>query len=419
MAKSKQVLILGGGVIGLCIANEALSRGHSVTLLERGPENHDSCSLGNAGMVVPSHFIPLAAPGAVALGLKWMWNPKSPFYIKPRLDAALFSWAWKFFRSATAAHVARSAPLIRDLSLRSRALFAAMARRPEGDFGFTERGLLMFCKTAQSLEAEAHMAEEARALGIPAEVMSSEAVARLDPGVRYDVAGAVYFPKDCHLDPARFVAGLTRSVRERGAALHFNTPVTGWSTSGGRVTGVKTLQGEHRADEYVLAGGSWSPGMARDLGLTLPMQAGKGYSLTLPKPRQLPALCSIFTEARIAVTPMGGSLRFGGTMEIAGLDERINPVRVQGIIESVPRYFPEFRTEDFTGIQPWRGLRPCTPDGMPYLGRLQRWPNVIAATGHAMMGLSLGPVTGELVGELLSGGKPSIDLSLLAPERFG
>ena len=158
--------------------------------------------------------------------------------------------------------------------------------------------------------------------------------------------------------------------------------------------------------------------IARDLRVRLPMQAGKGYSLTLTRPRQLPQTCAIFSEARIAVTPMGGSLRFGGTMEIAGLREGINPRRVQGIIKAVPRYYPEFTGEDFTGIEPWSGLRPCSPDGMPYVGRFAAYDNLSTATGHAMMGLSLGPITGRLIVELLSGESPTLDITLLSPDRF-
>lgn len=420
MSEPKHILIVGGGVIGLCVAYYASQRGHRVTILERGDAEHDSCSLGNAGMVVPSHFVPLAAPGAVALGLKWMWNPASPFYIKPRLDLELLSWGWKFFRSANAAHVARSAPLLRDLSLASRAAFAELARRHDTDFGFVERGLLMFCKTPHALEEEARAAEAAQRLGIPAEVLSANGVAQLDSGVRYDVAGAVYFPKDCHLNPARFVSMLAKEVIAAGGQIRFSTAVTGWRTEGkgGQVTAVRTATGEITADEFVVAGGSWSPAVARELGIQLPMQAGKGYSLTLPKPRQLPSICSIFTEARVAITPMNGSLRFGGTMEIAGMDESINPVRVRGIIDAVPRYFPDFRAEDFQNIPVWRGLRPCSPDGLPYIGRWPGYRNLSVATGHAMMGLSLGPITGQLMAEVLSGDKPSISLDLVRPERF-
>ena len=181
---------------------------------------------------------------------------------------------------------------------------------------------------------------------------------------------------------------------------------------------VRTSQGDFAADEYVLCGGAWSPVVARDLQLNLPMQAGKGYSLTVPHPRQCPQICSIFTEARLAVTPIAGTLRFAGTMEIAGLNEDINPLRVQGIIKSVPKYYPDFTPDDFRDLPVWRGLRPCSPDGLPYVGRPARYSNLGIATGHAMMGLSLGPITGKLMAEILSGEKPSIGIGLLNPDRY-
>ena len=186
-----------------------------------------------------------------------------------------------------------------------------------------------------------------------------------------------------------------------------------------RVCAVKLSNGkEVEADEFVVCGGSWSPRLARKLGLRIPIQAGKGYSLTLSRPRQLPHICSICTEARVAVTPMGETLRVGGTMEFAGLNEDINPVRVRVIINSFCRYFPEFRAEDFDGIPPWRGLRPCSPDGLPFIGRTGKFANASIATGHGMIGLSLGPVTGKLIAEILSGEKPATDIALLSPDRY-
>ena len=414
----KSILIIGSGVIGLSTACYCARRGHRVTVLDRNPEQRDGCSFGNAGMVVPSHFVPLAAPGMVALGLKWMWNPESPFYIKPRLNWELMSWAWKFMRAANAAHVARSAPLIRDLSFASRACFEEFAALPNNDFGLVKKGLVMLCKTQHSLDEEAAFAQRANSLGIPAEVLDAKGIAKLDPDVTMDVAGGVFFPKDCHLSPNRFMAGLKQQCDTMGVKFHWSTEVGGFTLDGSRVSGIKTKAGEFTADEVILCGGSWSPVVARELGLKLPMQAGKGYSLTLTKPRELPQICSIFTEARVAVTPMGGTLRFGGTMEIAGLNEDINPLRVRGIIKSVPKYYPKFALEDFEGIQPWRGLRPCSPDGLPYLGRTAKFKNLTIATGHAMMGLSLGPITGRLVSEIVSGEKSSMPIDLLNPDRY-
>lgn len=415
---SKSVLVVGGGVIGLCTAYYAMRKGHQVMVVERGRPTHDSCSLGNAGMIVPSHFVPLAAPGMVAYGLRVMWNPESPFYVRPRLSPDLLGWGWQFWRAANAAHVARSGPLLRDMNLESRRCYEEFAARSNNAFGLVQKGLLMLCKTEKVLHEEAELVEKARALGLKAEVLDAKQTAQRDPGVTMSVAGSVYFAQDCHLTPQKFVAELTRELEAGGAKFLWESEVTGWRVSGNKIEAVQTTQGDFTADEYVLAGGSWSPQIVKYLKLNLPMQAGKGYSVTLPKPRQQPELCSIFTEARVAVTPMGDTLRFGGTMEITGLDETINPTRVNGILKSIPAFFPEFKVEDFRDLPVWRGLRPCSPDGMPYVGRFGRYANLSAATGHAMMGLSLGPVTGKLMAELLSGEKPSIDLQALSPDRY-
>ncbi len=414
---SKHILIIGGGIIGLSTAHYCVQRGHRVTIVDRNPQRRDGCSFGNAGMIVPSHFIPLAAPGMVRLGLKWMWNPESPFYVKPRLSWDLITWGWRFWRAANKPHVARCAPLLRDMNFASRACYEELAAQGH-EFSLVKKGLLMLCKEQHTLEEESHTAEQARSLGVPAEVLDARQTAALDPGVTMDIAGAVYFPKDCHLSPGRFMQSLEAGLAKAGTEFHWETEVSGFVRKGNRLAAVKTARGEMPVDEVVLAGGSWSPLLAQQLGLRIPMQAGKGYSLTVQQPRQLPEICSIFTEARVAVTPMDGTLRFGGTMEIAGLNEDITARRVQGIIKAVPRYFPEFRIEDFTGIQPWRGLRPCSPDGMPYMGRTAKWSNLTVATGHSMMGLSLAPGTGKLMAQVVDGEKPDMDLALVSPDRF-
>ena len=418
MAESKHVVVIGAGVIGLCTAYYCARRGHRVTVIDRESEQHEGCSYGNAGLVVPSHFVPLAAPGMVALGLKWMWNPESPFYIKPRFDAGLLNWAYKFWRAANAEHIKQCAPLLRDLNYASRALFEEFADSFGNDFGLVKRGLLVLCKTQRTLDHEAGFAEQANQLSVPAEVLDAKQTAERDPGIRMDVAGSVYFPKDCHLTPARFMARLKQQFSKFGIAIQWNKEVTGFAHNGSRLALVQTSKDGIEADEFVLAAGSWSSELTRPLGLKIPMQAGKGYSLTIPKPRELPQLSSILTEARVAVTPMDGSLRFAGTMEIAGFNQEINPVRVQGIIKSVQKYLPEFTPQDFENVKPWCGLRPCSPDGLPYVGRTRCFGNLTVATGHAMMGLSLGPITGKLASEIISGEKPSFDLTLLNPDRY-
>ena len=324
----------------------------------------------------------------------------------------------KFWRASNAAHVREAAPLLRDLHLASRDCFEELAAGCRNEFGLVRRGLLALCKTEHALEEEGRMAERARELGVPAEVLNARELGKLEPAVRMDVVGGIYFPKDCHLTPRKFMARMKTMAKEAGVIFCWNTAAKKIERNGKRVRAVMTEKGEFRADEVVVAGGSWSPIFAREFGLNLPMQAGKGYSLTLENPPALPTICSILSEARVAVTPMGNSLRIGGTMEMAGLNEDINSVRVRGIIKATSRYYPELEERQFEGVRAWSGLRPVSPDGLPYLGRTSRYENVVVATGHAMMGLSLGPVTGKLVSEILSDEKTSINIQMLNPDRY-
>lgn len=415
---AKHVLIVGAGVIGLSTAYYCARRGLRVTVVDRQPPQRDGCSFGNAGMVVPSHIVPLAAPGVVLQGLKWMWNPESPFYIRPRLSWELLTWGYRFWRAATDQHVQRAAPLLRDLNLASRTCYAELAGLAGDQLGLVQHGLLMLCKSQHALDEEIQTAALARQLNLPVEVLDPAATAQLDPQIRMDIRGSVYFPWDCHLSPARLMQWLQQQLSDAGIDLVWNCRVTGWCTRARRVAALHTSSGQLEADEYVICGGAWSPHVVRGLALTLPMQAGKGYSLTLTHPRQLPRICAILTEARVAVTPLDTALRLAGTMEIAGVDLRIDPRRVRGIIRAVPQYYPEFQVEDFAGITPWCGLRPCSPDGLPYLGRTAQYENLAIATGHAMMGISLAPVTGLLISELLCGEPTTVNLKLLSPDRY-
>lgn len=415
-ANQDRLVIVGGGVIGLCTAYYALKAGLAVTVLDRGHEDTWNCSYGNAGMVVPSHFIPLAAPGMISKGLRWMFNPESPFYVRPRLDFSLMRWGWLFYQHANAQHVAATQELLRDLNVESRRLFGELQQ--EEDFGLQQRGLLMLCKTAKGLEEEAAVANEAHKIGLRAEVIDSRRAAEIDPGITMDIEGAVYFPDDCHMDPARFMASLRRRVTALGGEMVNGVEVDSIERRNGKVTALSGNGQRWEGTRFLIAGGSWSPVLLREIGLNLPLQAGKGYSLTLTKPAELPHLCSIFVEAKVAITPMGDSLRFAGTMEVGGLDLSIKPSRVRGIVKSVHQYFPKFSEADFSEVKPWAGLRPVSPDGIPYLGKAPGLDNLVVSSGHAMMGLSLGPVTGRLVTDVLLGQKSFRSIDQMALDRF-
>jgi D-amino-acid dehydrogenase len=409
-------IIVGGGVVGLSVAYYCLSRGLAVTVLERGRGDYDCCSLGNAGMIVPSHFVPLAAPGIVARGLRALLDRESPFFILPRLDANLLRWGWRFQRSATARHVEATRGVLRDLLLESRRLFEELARA--GDVALEQRGLLALCRSEEGLAHEAALAEQARELGIAAEVLDARATAAREPALTMDVAGAVYFAQDCHLDPAQLHRALRARVLAMGGTIEQGVAVERLEASRGAVTAV--VGGGRRIDgaRFVVAAGAWSHHLLSTVGVRLLLEAGKGYSLTVPSPPQLPRLCAILTEASVAVTPMGGALRFAGTMELAGLDSSINPARVRGIVKAVQAYLPRFGAEQFADVVPWAGLRPVSADGLPYVGRVDGLSNLVVATGHAMLGVSLGPVTGQIVADLLTDARPFREISQLGVGRF-
>lgn len=415
---SAHVVVVGGGIVGWCIADEAARRGFRVTVLDAAPAmQRDGCSHGNAGMIVPSHVVPLSAPGAILQALRWMPDPASPFSVKLRADRAFWRWSWLFARSATATHVHRAAPLLRDLHLASRALYEQWAAAD--DFGFAPRGLLMLCRTQRGLDDALHEAEIARGLGLPVETFAGRGVARYESATDVTCAGGVFYPRDAWLTPSALYDTVRARALARGVTARDATVAHGLRMEGARARAVRTATREDiDADEIVLAAGVWSGDLAHDAGLALPLEAGKGYSVTLDDPPSRPSVCAILHEARVAVTPMGGALRAGGTMELTGRDPRIDPVRVQAILDALPQYYPALPASAFARVTPWAGFRPCSPDGLPYIGRTRRATNLLVATGHAMMGVSLAAVTGALIGELLAGDALSHDLARLSPDRF-
>ena len=414
-----RILVVGGGVVGLCVAHACAAKGHEVVVVERGAPERDGCSFANAGMIVPSHFVPLASPGMVGVALRYMTDAESPFHLKARASLDLLRWGWHFVRACTPAHVARSAPLLRDLHLASRACYAEWAARWGNPFEFVESGMLVLCNSEHALAEESEVARLARELAVPAEVLTPADVAKLEPGVRLTIAGAIHFPRDARVAPARLMAALRRETQRLGVDLRHGVEVRGFRVHGPRIDAVETSDGVHAADAFVLCAGIWSSQLASTLGLSLPMQSGKGYSLTLEQPAVTMQRCAILSEARAAVTPMGGALRFGGTMEITGVDERVEPARIRGLVKSIGAYFPDVGATQLANAAVRTGLRPCSPDGLPYVGRFRRFANLAAATGHAMMGVSLAPITGRLVAQVLSGEAPDLDIAALSPDRYG
>jgi D-amino-acid dehydrogenase len=410
-----RVVVIGGGVIGVTSAYYLAGDGCDVMLLDRG-EVCAGSSYGNAGLIVPSHVVPLAAPGVWWQGVKWMLDPDSPFYIRPRLDRDLARWLWRFRAACTPARMRRAIPLLRRLTVESLALYREIAALDAFDFGFRQSGSMTVFFTAEGL---AHGREEARLLGefgVPVEVLDGQAARAAEPALRAGVAGALLCREDALLVPDRFVKGLAGLAASRGVRVATGAEVLGFRRAEDRIIAVETTRGSVACDTVVLATGAWSPEVGRALGLRVPIQPAKGYSLTYRRPARGPAIPLLPAEGRFSVTPMGEFLRFGGTLELAGMDLSINTRRVETLRRNALRCLDG--VDGLELLEIWRGLRPCTPDGLPLVGRSARFANLVLAAGHAMVGMSLGPVTGKLVSALVAGTPLPADVRLLDPHRF-
>jgi len=412
------ILIIGGGVIGVCSAYYLAKRGRKVTLIEK-EEIGAGSSYGNAGLIVPSDLVPLAAPGVLTQGLKWMLDAESPFYIKPRFDRELINWLWRFRAACKMGPMQKAVPVLRGLGRASAELYEILIAEEELECEYQQAGGLTIFRTQQGLEkgqAELHLLEEH---DIPVTVLDGDGVRKLEPAVNASVLGGILLPEDAHLDPALFLHALAKRVQELGVDLQTDTELLGFEISGRRVMTVKTTRGDFQPQQVVLAAGSWSAELARELRLKLPIQPAKGYSITVQRPKHCPRIPLHLGEARVAVTPMGPRLRFAGTLELAGFDLSINQRRVNAIMRAGGDYLEKESMEELVLEEVWRGLRPCTPDGLPIIGRSAAPDNLVVAAGHATVGMSLGPITGELVAQLACEEEPSIDMSALSMERFG
>jgi D-amino-acid dehydrogenase len=415
MESDQDVLVIGGGVIGVCSAYYLASKGIKVTLIEKG-EIASGCSYGNGGLLVPSHSVPLASPGALGDGLRWLFDAESPFYIKPRLNMDLFKWLLRFVFASRHSVMLHSLPILRDLLFASGTLYAELANIAGFDFGYKGKGSLWVCLSKERLEQEKKETQLFEQFNIPAQVMDQSEVHELEPALLPGVMGGVFYPRDGHIDPARFVVGLAEKAQGLGVQVWTKTEAMGFESAQGRITKVHTTRGALSPKQIILAAGSWSPEVVRGLKLRIPIQAAKGYSVTLENPNVTPKLPLLFGEARVVVNPLEGALRLAGTLEMAGMDFSFNSRRVNAIRRSSSAYLPGL--EEAKVIEIWRGLRPCTPDGLPIISRLNDFSNLIIAAGHAMLGMSLGPITGKLVAQLVAGEQTDVDLVPLRADRF-
>lgn len=415
MHSKTDILIIGGGVIGICAAHFLARQGRSVTLLER-QEISSGASYGNAGLIAFDHGIPTAAPGVLSQGLRWLLDAGSPFYIKPRPNPNLIRWLWQFRGACREKPMRRTIPIQLTLGQESFALYEHLHATYHFDAGYEHKGRLYLYQSEAGLR---HGIEDLHILqkyGIEGRVLTREEVLEMEPTATPATVGGVFFPGYAQILPGRFVQQMADIVAKQGVDIHTHTEVIGFTKSGRNIKSVLTTRGEWQADEVVLAAGVWSAPIANMLGVKLLIEAAKGYSITAKRPNPGPELPLSLGEAKVAVTPMAEFLRFSSTLELSHLDARINQRRVDATRRALYTYLPGIG--EIEELELWRGFRPMTPDSLPIIGRPKAVPNLIVATGHGMLGLTQGPITGKLVSQIVVGTPPDIDLTFFSPDRF-
>jgi D-amino-acid dehydrogenase len=413
--RTADIVIVGGGVIGLSIAYYTALEGASVILIERDRIPCGS-SYGNAGLIVPSHCEPLAAPGMIAEGLRQIFDPSGAFSIRLRPDPTLFKWLWRFYRFCNPQHFFRSLEVFKELMDESMRLHMELAQKKGSFYEYAQTGLLHLFETSKPFRKARTAAIAKKSYGVESRFLSGRQVQDLDPAIDRKMAGAVFFEANAQMNPGRFLEWLAGEVKTKGGRILTETEVFGYDLKGRRVDAVRTTRGVYRPDQVVVAAGAHTPSVLKGLGVKVPIQPAKGYSLTFQQQKGMPKIPIILEEGHIAMTPLEKTFRITGILELCGLDRRILPERIKTIFHHAKGYFPAI--EKMKLLEIWRGFRPCTPDGLPMIGRAAPFKNLWIAGGHATKGMTLGPVTGRLMSDMLAGKSVGPMAQILRVNRF-
>ncbi|WP_319499472.1 FAD-dependent oxidoreductase [uncultured Draconibacterium sp.] len=412
---SKKIIVIGAGVIGLHCAWYLNQAGFEVEVIEAASENNETgCSYGNCGLLVPSHFVPLASPEMLRSGLKMMLDRTSPVYLPPGKNISSLPWFLKFMKAANKKAVTRAIPTLYKLNDESRKLYEEFSTENNNQSGFTNKGLLMAATTEKGLEEEIALAGIANDLGIETQLLDQQQLKTIEPEVDLQVAGAVLYKSDGNISPEGHLRWLKSYIKQKGVGFRYDTSVSSFQVEKGKIIAVETSFGKLKADEFVLATGAYSAKLAGSVGVKVPVIAGKGYSFDLQKDSLKLQTPLILTEAKVALTPFDDTVRLGSGMEFNGTIGEISYKRIQAIINRTQKALPNMEKPDAKKLNIWEGLRPVTPTGVPIIGRTNKYNNLLVATGHAMMGVSLGPITGKIISQLAAGEKPDFDMELMS-----
>lgn len=413
----KKIIIVGGGINGLCAAYYLQKKNFEITIIDSG-DISSNCSFGNMGFLSPSHFVPLASPGIISEGLKYMLSSTSPFYLKPRLNLSFLQWAFKFYKNSNQKTVEKNAPHLNQLLNLSRMLMNEI-REDIGDvFDMEEIGCMMMCQQQQTFEDELRVAEAGQKFNLNVEILNRDQLQAREPDVELDIYGAVLFKDDAHIHPGKFMIAMKKYLEKNGVIFQLNTTVVDFRKNHKIVEGVITDKGTITGDKILLSAGSWLPQLTKKLGISLLLEGGKGYSYTYDQVEKNIRYPAILVDGRCAITPWKQQLRIGGTMEFSGINNKILIKRMEGIYNSVKLFYPGLQIDFPLKDKIWTGLRPVTPDGLPYLGKVKKYDNVLVSGGNAMLGISEGAAAGLIISDIIENKNPPIDIKAFDAGRF-
>ncbi len=416
MLNHKQdVLILGGGVIGLSCALFLLRQGRSVRILEKNTIG-GATSHGNCGTITPSHALPLAAPGMIGKALKYMTQADAPFYVKPSTDLALLEWLLRFSLRCNAKDMHQAALAKASLLNASRTLLQATIEQHQFDCAFSASGVMYAFNTQQGMNEMLCELPLLRECSVRSEVLSASELALREPTLKSTMVGGIFFPDDAHFRPDAYCAELSRVVRELGGVIEEHCEVQALHCFAEKIQSVQTNQGNYEAENVVMATAVWSTALAKSIDLNLPIQPGKGYSITYSKPELLPKTPLVLSERSVCVTAWPDGYRLGSTMEFSGFDDKLNAKRLAALERGAHEYLHEPFGDEVR--ERWFGWRPMTYDDLPIIGKSPKHENLFLATGHGMLGMSMSAITGKLIAELITEQTPCVDVKPFCASRF-
>ncbi len=409
------VLIVGGGVIGLASAYELSRAGVRVVVIDKSDPGY-GCSYGNAGWITPCFSMPLPMPGMLLKSIGWLTNPDSPLYIKPEMSMTLFRWLLRFLLSMNRKQMLASVDALTAISKQSLDLYKELSQKTDKPFSFEQKGLFMVAQSEDGFKYARTEMELVARNGIPGRIMGEEEARSFEPSLTKRIKGGVFFSDEAHAEPLQVTQTLAHEAVKLGAQIISKAEVIDFQLGPQGIASARTTRGVFTADQFVLATGSWSPRVAQTLNLRVPVLGGKGYAIITDPLTPNPLRPMMLVEKKVAVTPRNGTLRLSGTLELVNQDETFTTRRVEAIVRGAREFMnvpSEIRYHEI-----WRGLRPCTPDGVPIIGRTARYPNLILATGHQMLGLQSATGSGKLVADIVLRRTPDLDPEPFRATRF-